>query len=497
MGKQRKFIAVLLASVLTLNTPVAFAGGWVDDWLTQKTSSGPGYYQGQQRGYAVGGSFNARWQSGTDYPISVNPPKFSAGCGGISAFEGSVSLLNIDMLVAKLQRVLQNSAGVAFNMAIETVCPKCANIMNVMESVSNQLNSMSMNDCSMAKGLTVGLVDASKTMLNAYEKGTMASTVEKGLEDGYQQTMRSMTGGNATDINGAMDWLGSKLSTPAGKDPLKTGCPTAGSKYFPDKAGADVYVFDKIGADLGLPSDHTNALRGLIGDIVISNASKGYDITVVQACAQNNTKDGNLDIEAFKKGTIWQQSNAGACTQVSDTNKDLVTYVTNTMNSIATKMKAKTAITITSAEGQFINNSPIPIVYALKVGIGAGQENVIISGLAEVTASAYAIASLRDLTAVMSNIYQIAEVQNSRIMNKNTTDCNLSVHYEELLKASGTINTRITKLNTALGNQLNEGLRNYNEMQALVSSLREFSLQLKNDLATRFGASVAQRAIKG
>src|SRR5262245_42930450 len=66
----KKAIAATLAlSIATM--PALSWSGWVDDWMTQKTSTSPSYYEGAKRGYYTGGSFSARWPNGTDYPVTV------------------------------------------------------------------------------------------------------------------------------------------------------------------------------------------------------------------------------------------------------------------------------------------------------------------------------------------------------------------------------------------------------------------------------------------
>jgi len=489
----RTIVAVSIAGLFSSATFVMAA--WVDDWITQKTSSSPGYYQGQQRGYATMGGFNARWQTGTDYPLSVNPPKFKAGCGGIDFFGGSISMLNMDMLVAKLQRILQNSAGIAFNMALETVCPKCANIMNVMEQMSNQLNGMGMNDCSIAKGLTVDIRDAGKSVLKNINDTTIGEGVEKSLSDGYEQAKRELTAANGTNVRGALDWLNTKMSTPPNKDPQKSACPVDGSDLFPQFLwGNPVSVLDSIGTKLGLDSSYVSLMRGLVGDITVSSATEGYDISVIAGCSKNNTKDGNLDIEAIKKGTIYAKAADGTCSQIVDANANLVTYVTTQMNNIETKMRSKA--TLTTSEEAFITQSPLPIAYALKMGIGSGQSGVIISNLSNITATAYAIASISDLSNSISTLMQIGDEQNAKKM-KNSTDCNLDVHLEGLKESSKELRGRINQLNVALGAKMQEQLSQYNNVATLVNQLQNLSNQLERDLALRYGPSVARRAIKG
>src|SRR5208283_5539131 len=50
---------VLKWSVI-LGPDISYAG-WINDWIAQKTESGPAYFEGQKRGYFTGGSYSARF----------------------------------------------------------------------------------------------------------------------------------------------------------------------------------------------------------------------------------------------------------------------------------------------------------------------------------------------------------------------------------------------------------------------------------------------------
>ena len=80
----KKIVAATLALAIA-TTPALSWSGWVDDWMSQKTSTSPSYYEGAKRGYYTGGSFSARWPNGTDYPVTVTMPSVKSGCGGIDA----------------------------------------------------------------------------------------------------------------------------------------------------------------------------------------------------------------------------------------------------------------------------------------------------------------------------------------------------------------------------------------------------------------------------
>ena len=101
MDKNTFKLSFLALFALTILAPVIVSGAWVDDWITQKTTTSPNYFSGQQRGYYSGGSFSARWPNTTSYPLTVEIPRIKSGCGGIDMFMGGYSFMNKDYLVSK------------------------------------------------------------------------------------------------------------------------------------------------------------------------------------------------------------------------------------------------------------------------------------------------------------------------------------------------------------------------------------------------------------
>ena len=134
-------------------TLTAQADPWVDDWLNQMTVTHPGYFEGQRRGYFTGGGFQARWRMRNDHLMSAQPPRIRAGCGGIDLFLGGLSFLDPDLLVQKLQRILQAAPAVAFDMAMKTLCKECSDTMMKMHQTASWLNSLQLNECALSKRL--------------------------------------------------------------------------------------------------------------------------------------------------------------------------------------------------------------------------------------------------------------------------------------------------------------------------------------------------------
>ena len=132
---------------------------FLHDWEGQMTTSRPGFYEGQSRGFLSGGSFEMRFPNRNPTPFAVTMPKLNAGCGGISLMGGAFSFIDMDQFVKYLQSIAQNAMGMAFNMALTTLCPQCATVLSKLEQMAREVAGSLKNSCQMTKGLfaSVGL----------------------------------------------------------------------------------------------------------------------------------------------------------------------------------------------------------------------------------------------------------------------------------------------------------------------------------------------------
>lgn len=113
----------------------------------------PTAHLGQRRGVITGGSVFSRNRIMDVNAVSLIPPSFSAGCGGIDLFGGSFSFINLNQFVDLLRAVAANAGGYAFQLAINAMCPDCGNIMTDLQKKVQQLNQLFSNSCQMAQGL--------------------------------------------------------------------------------------------------------------------------------------------------------------------------------------------------------------------------------------------------------------------------------------------------------------------------------------------------------
>lgn len=480
-----KRVLVPLIAAALFSQATAGNAGWMDDWYQSKTSTGPSYFEGQARGYVSGGSFSARWPSHTDYPISASPPRLSIGCGGIDAFAGSISFLKPDMMVKKLQNILTNSAFLAFDMALDTLCPKCSALMKAAEDISNKLNAMSINDCNAAKGMVSGLRPLQEGVTAALWEDKGSEAMSKGFTDSldsYKNMIPSMP--TKDDIN---TWWNSQSGKPPTFVDNVSGCPGILAQLFPsDKTQYPVSVMDTIGDTLGFPRAHVRMMEGLVGDILIND---DQSVNYLDACAGNKA----LDLDSFINGVYEEMDDSGECVLATSDQQALIQYVSTTMQSVADKLKTGTALSDT--ESAFITSVPVSVLYGLRVGIGSGQESMMISNLSQITAIAWMQRSLQDLLSRADSIMRIAAKANRNFSNGSDT-CNLKVAGGNFTESYKTMSQHVTDVISMLNEQSASSMKQFETSFAIAQNLKKLNDEIKNYTSQHFGPSVAARAMR-
>lgn len=127
---------------------------------SMSNTTAPGVWETQRRGVFAGGQFTAKNRIMNENLISFVPPSFEAGCGGIDLFGGSFSFINADQFVQLMRGVAANAAGYAFQLALGSMCPECASIIEQIQKKIQQLNQFFGNSCQMAQGIINDTISA-------------------------------------------------------------------------------------------------------------------------------------------------------------------------------------------------------------------------------------------------------------------------------------------------------------------------------------------------
>lgn len=125
-------------------------------------------YSGQSVGYYTGGSINMRSPVIQQRPFNMQPPRITAGCGGIDMFTGSFSHINMDQFVAQLKAIGANSVGYAFQLALQTLSPMIKSVTDKIQEVADMVNGFNINSCESAKLLVDGVAGKNITLAESF-----------------------------------------------------------------------------------------------------------------------------------------------------------------------------------------------------------------------------------------------------------------------------------------------------------------------------------------
>lgn len=365
-----KKLIILLCLVFSVS---AQADKWVDDWFDNAVYDKGNSYSGQKRGYYSAGSFSARVNSSTEYPVTVSAPKLSIGCGGIDAFAGGLSFLDAEYLVEKVQGVMQASPFIALDMAMKTMCKECSETLAKAEQIANFLNGIQLNECALAKPLVASIAEGDpETLKQGWAEATGAKEAYDGISDLWTKSKEDIS---ANDNRPTQD-LKSEIRA----------CP----KEFKELMANGSLVF-KITKKTGM-EDYTDMLRGYLGDVIIKATPTDKVVTSIEivGCPQN--KDQSLD--DMLNGKMYTKDDNGVCTL--STQKSVVSVVEGKLIDLVAKIKVGQALTPT--EESFIFASPnLPVYSILRQSVISKTTSEDISLLKEVIAVHYTYMIYEDL----------------------------------------------------------------------------------------------------
>lgn len=388
-----------LMATLSCTAPV-LADDFIDQWFTQSTYSGPSSFNGQKRNYYSAGTFNARWPTTNDYPITIEPPRLQVGCGGIDMFMGGFSFLDEDYLVEKAERIIQAAPAFAFQLALQSLSQQVKTEMSDLTDRIDQLNSIQLNDCRQAKRLVMAVAEDKNVLGEMYAEAT------SGLSVGSGDARNSQEYADKVDANNG-------YSTEDTRELLE-GCPAAFKEIF--TSGSVISnISDQY--DLG---DGLEYIRGLIGDVSVTfnPTANTYIATPIEPCSQNDA----LSADDIIEGTIYTRTESGSCEQT--TSKSIIDEVSERLGSVADAINNARALSTTDQE--FLDRTPLPVYSALRDASAAGTSDAVVELLTEPVAAMTAYRILDDLykhgTAILRMAATIANTQTNT--TSGSLECN-------------------------------------------------------------------------
>lgn len=150
LNRQLKIFTFFISMLFLAPSAHAELQDALDSMFTSNSTT-PGSFSNQTRGGLVGGGGSIRMPIRNINLVAFDPPRISAGCGGIDLFGGAFSFINADQLVALFRQIAANAVGVAFKAAINAINPQLAGLMEEFQSKIAALNNMMKNTCAVAQ----------------------------------------------------------------------------------------------------------------------------------------------------------------------------------------------------------------------------------------------------------------------------------------------------------------------------------------------------------
>ena len=186
----KKGVACTLVTTM-LFSPMTLQAGALDSALEGMfvSTTAPGVYQSQTRSGFVGGSLQARIPVRNYNIVSFDPPRLSAGCGGIDMFGGSFSFINSDQLVAMMRNIGQVAKALLFKLALESINAMLGGVLGEFQKIMQDMNSLMKNTCSISSALLSNVKDTATGTTDLSTKLSGLFDSAKGTITGYYDRM--------------------------------------------------------------------------------------------------------------------------------------------------------------------------------------------------------------------------------------------------------------------------------------------------------------------
>ena len=265
MLKKGLVLIVFLSSIVWANGLKNFADGVV----SVKESGGA--ISTRDRTVLFGGGYTMKTPNIRLTPFNVTAPSLKAGCGGIDMVFGSLGFLNKEQFVKFAEGIMAAAPGVAFDLALKTLCPSCSETLKALQAMANQINNMGLDSCQAATALGNMALDAVAGNNTKEDlKNNSVNDFFRGLNDSYLTPA-------TTQLQKANAYLGNVGSG----DPLYRPKMVKFMTQTSLSNGSDYllnYMFGNISYISGL--DYY-ILRSLVGDVKIKSLASGDNATVL------------------------------------------------------------------------------------------------------------------------------------------------------------------------------------------------------------------------
>lgn len=300
--------AVILAGLLPMAV-MAPATAKLSDELDGMFANvtAPGAFSSTMRNGWSGGGVGIRAPIRNITIISFDPPRLSAGCGGIDFFGGSFSFINSEQLIALLRAIAANAIGVAFKAAIDAINPQLGKIMGDFQQIIQNLNQGLANTCALAS--TIVRSTASYMGLNDMAKGSILG--ENTAAGQAIDSIASFTGTVASATDNWFNNSGAMADKRAGSQKL----PDVGNLVW--KALGKSGVANNVGNPITGGVDQKSGkefIMSMLGTLVIGSGDQGKttgqgDYGDNDAAPPTTSASWTISMKELRDGPQNEQSN--------------------------------------------------------------------------------------------------------------------------------------------------------------------------------------------
>ncbi len=360
--------------------------GWIDDWIDMQASTDSGYFEGSKRNFFALGSWTAKNYTTSDYLMTISLPKIRVGCGGIDIFMGSFGFLDADYLTKKLQTIISNAHVFAFEIGLSVVSEKAHNIVSKIESTIDLLNQIQLDDCKASRYLAT-------VVLNKVTRGKLAEERARAEADFLQSSGMDNLWQKIKET-----WKSNDNKPQVSEDELYQDCPSEVQDLLDIGASYNGSLLAYAADHLGLPSDWTDLIRGIIGDVKIlwyeQDGQKNLDAVYIIPCTNDDRQD-IYQVLLDSSMQIQARDVNGNCYVPDDTNRDLKAWAYDKLSEVANKVNNRQALT--DDEKNFLNLVPAPVFQQILLAVESGTESLILDQAANFVAKGAAYRLMVDL----------------------------------------------------------------------------------------------------
>ncbi|MGE4496438.1 MAG: conjugal transfer protein TraH [Deferribacterales bacterium] len=350
-----------ISALLLLLISASAHANWVEDWFDTMNTTSSSSYQGQERGFATAGGFQARMRVKTDNLMTISPPRFNIGCGGIDIFMGGFSFLNADYMVDKFERIIRMAPALAFQVALNELSSTISEKVEGMEQIMNALNALQLDECQAAKGIVNFAADMYKSGPTE-AIGAVAKNVETGVSNLFTSAKKDASDKPGETVKKSMNSLPATLKA----ELLKPGS-----------------MLKNIGDKFGLSTNEVNQFRALVGDVNIRLTDDDFSMAYEPGCSE-------ATYEALVEETPYSKTLSGTCFESGGDN--LEDKVSKILDSLENKIALNRSAPASANEAYFLGTVPYPIKYILNIANKYGSSQVTTVKDSLRTPAAYAFA---------------------------------------------------------------------------------------------------------